>query len=152
MVSSSSMVTTRSRTLIVNRVDRLTTNVQRCDVDHCQFLTCAEPDEFSLISIQFKPILRHPFGYVEDTLVGKWLPSAGQLQRSWHMSANHLHKRECRHHVPPCSPQSLIHPQYRGRTTKDPVRIPVGRHTPTSEELRYCQQTQRPESCQLGTS
>ena len=43
-------------THLVNRVDRLTTNVQRCDVDHRQLLTCAESDEFSLIGIQFKPI------------------------------------------------------------------------------------------------
>ena len=41
---------------LVNRVDRLTTNAQRCDVDHRQLLTCAELDEFSLIGIQFKPI------------------------------------------------------------------------------------------------
>ena len=30
------------------------------------------------------------------------------------MSANHLHKGECRHHD---SPQSSIHPQYRGRAS-----------------------------------
>jgi len=43
-------------THLVNQVDRLTTNVQRCDVDRRQLLTCAEPDEFSLIGIQFQPI------------------------------------------------------------------------------------------------
>jgi len=41
---------------IVNRLDRLTTNVPRSDVDRRQLLTCAKPDEFSLIGIQFKPI------------------------------------------------------------------------------------------------
>jgi len=94
MVSSLSMVMPRSRTLSTGLIVwvrrstrltrcvtlaflfqfplmeitlRLTTNAQRCDVDHYQLLTCAEPDEFSLISIQFKPIWWHPFGYVEDT-------------------------------------------------------------------------------------